>query len=288
MTIHPGSTLATMAGCIGVAVLAIPATAQPGRDAISLSPHRAIYDITLERASPGSGIAAMTGRMVYELTGSECEGYAQNMRFVTRTTEQNGVAQVNDLRTSTWEEAKGGRLRFNLQQFRDEKLAEQTQGDADRGDADGPISVQLSEPNKKDLKIRPDVYFPMQHSRGLLAAAKRGDRFFAVPLYDGSDQGEKVYHTTSYIGDRLDPGSKDLPQDLVSKNGLDTRPAWPIAISYFEPGSESRDAVPAYELSFRFFDNGISTRILIDYGDFAIRGALKELELLPVTKCEGQ
>ena len=29
-------------------------------------------------------VTAVTGRMVYELTGSACEGYTQNMRFVTR------------------------------------------------------------------------------------------------------------------------------------------------------------------------------------------------------------
>jgi hypothetical protein len=66
-------------------------------------------------------------------------------------------------------------------------------------------------------------------------------------------------------------------------NGL---PSWPIAISYFEPGSEKKDAVPTYELGYRFFDNGVSTGLKIDYGDFAIRGDLSAIEMLEPSKCQ--
>ena len=41
-----------------------------------------------------------------------------------------------------------------------------------------------------------------------------------------------------------------------------------------------------YELSFRFYENGVSSRLYIDYGDFAIRGELKELTFLEEGKCE--
>ena len=88
---------------------------------VHFAPHRAVYEFTLTRTSAGSGVSEMTGRMVYDLTGSACEGYTQNMRFVTRTVNQDGSTQVNDLRSSSWEEI-GRKLRFSSSQYRDDRL----------------------------------------------------------------------------------------------------------------------------------------------------------------------
>ena len=52
---------------------------------------------------------------------------------------------------------------------------------------------------------------------------------------------------------------------------LDQLAAWPVSIGYFEPGSDNKDAVPVYELRFLFFENGVSRKLFIDYGEFAIR-----------------
>ena len=49
-----------------------------------LAPHRAVYDLALDKASDRSGITGITGRMVYEFNGSACEGYTVTFRFVTR------------------------------------------------------------------------------------------------------------------------------------------------------------------------------------------------------------
>ena len=100
---------------------------------VHFQPHRAVYDITFDHATPGSGVADMTGRMVYEMTGSSCGGYAQNMRFVTRMTNQEGVAQVNDLRTSSFEDLAAHQLRFSSSQYENQKLSESSQGSAGPG-----------------------------------------------------------------------------------------------------------------------------------------------------------
>ena len=63
----------------------------------------------------GTGVTSVIGRMAYDLTGSVCEGFTQNMRFVTRMTNQSGSTVVTDLRSATWEEATGKRFRFELQ-----------------------------------------------------------------------------------------------------------------------------------------------------------------------------
>ncbi len=167
----PTGALALMAAC---ALTPAPAAGQAG---ISLSPHRAIYEMTLATTRGGSGVTAVSGRMVYELTGSACEGYTQNMRFVTQMTNQGGNAMITDLRSSSWEEGSGRRFRFSSSQFRDEKPTEATAGDAARANADD-IKVELTKPAKKGLSLSARVYFPIQHSIALLQAAKDGqDRF---------------------------------------------------------------------------------------------------------------
>jgi len=73
---------------------------------------------------------------------------------------------------------------------------------------------------------------------------------------------------------------------VKSAERLDQLPAWPVSIGYFEPGSDKSDAVPVYELTFLFFENGVSRKLFIDYGEFALRGELKEISFHEPSKCE--
>ncbi len=276
------------AAAMSAAMLVTPISnsqAQVGGGAVQFRPHRAVYDITFDHATPGSGVADMSGRMVYEMTGSTCGEYAQNMRFVTRMTNQEGVAQVNDLRTSSFEELATHRLRFSSSQYENQKLAEASQGSAGPGNGASFTEVKLTKPAKKTVKLPSDIYFPIQHSLALVEAARAGHSQFTANLYDGSDKGEKFYETSAVIGPRADPGSVKASAKVANSEKLNGLASWPIAIGYFEPGPARLDALPTYELSFRFYENGVSSRLYIDYGDFAIRGELKELTFLDAGKC---
>ena len=83
---------------------------------------------------------------------------------------------------------------------------------------------------------------------------------------------------------RSEPGSIDT-SGVANAEKLNALASWPIAIGYFEPGPARSDQSPTYELAFRFYENGVSTRLFIDYGDFAIRGDLKELQFLEEEPC---
>jgi hypothetical protein len=267
-----------------LAALSSPVSAAAGD--IMMAPHRAVYDMSLAAARGGSGVTAVSGRMVYELTGSACEGYTQNMRFVTQMINQGGNAVITDLRSSSWEEGNGKRFRFNSSQYRDEKPTEVTAGDAARANAADDVKVELTKPSKKDLSLSSRVYFPVQHSIALLSAARTGRAIFRADLYDGSEKGEKVYDTVSVIGRPKIPGTGPQLPPIKNAEALEQLTAWPVSIAYFEPGSDKKDAVPVYELSFLFFENGVSRRLFIDYGEFAIQGEIKEIVFLPASKCD--
>lgn len=275
---------AATGGALLVALVA-QVSALTGKHGAYIAPHRAVYEITLEHASPGSGVVEMTGRMVYEMSGSHCKGYEQKMRFVTRMTNQEGIAQINDLRTSSFEDLATHHLRFSSSQYENQKLSEASQGSAGPSNGATFTKVELTKPSKKTVKLPSDIYFPIQHSLALLESARSGKAIFTANLYDGSDKGEKFYETNAVIGKPKNTNVKSQSARRNFGGKLDDLTAWPVAISYFEPGPVETDQLPTYELSFLFFENGVSSDLFIDYGDFSIRGELKELTLLEKAKC---
>jgi EipB-like len=271
---------------VGLAPLLLWSLASPAAgDDITLAAHRAIYEMSLTGARGGSGVTAVSGRMVYELTGSACEGYTQNMRFVTQMVNQGGATVLTDLRSYSWEEGSGKRFRFSSSQYRDEKATEVIAGDAARTNTADDVKVELTKPAKKDLLLPSRVHFPVQHSIALLKAAAAGNTSFRADLFDGSEKGEKVYDTVSTIGRRKPPGANRALHPVKDAERLDALAAWPVSIGYFEPGSDNTDQVPVYELGFLFFENGVSRRLYIDYGEFALTGQLTEIQFYAPAKC---
>lgn len=267
---------------LGVAIW--PGMPVQAAEPLPLVSHRAVYEITLDKSRGGAGVTELSGRMVYELSGSTCEGYTQSMRFVTRMSGQDGTPTLTDMRSSSWEDLAATKFRFSSSQYKNEKLAEQVSGDAERAGAS--IAVQVTRPKKAELKLSGKALFPIQHSLALLVAAKKGETLFTTDLYDGSEKGDKLYATTAVIGKVLPAGHNKTLEPVASAAKLDALPAWPVSLSYFEKGKDKSDAVPTYELGFLFFENGISRRLRIDYGEFSVKGQLKELVFLETAACD--
>jgi envelope integrity protein B len=285
------SLRAALGAGLGAALLwAAPAAGQAAwaaGESVALAPHRAVYELTLSASRGGTNMTSVTGRMVYDLTGSPCEGYTQKMRFVTRMTHQSGSSSVSDLRSTTWEDGVGKSFRFDSTQVRDDnKAGETTTGEATRLGASEGVKVELTKPAKRTLSVPAGAYFPVQHTIALLLAARAGKASFRADLYDGSEKGEKVYDTVAAVGRVQTSGSNRKLAPVAGTDRLNATQAWPVSIAYFEPRSEGRDALPVYEISFLMFDNGVSRRLKIDYGDFALQGDITEITFHEPSKCE--
>ena len=209
----------------------VAALAEPSN--ITFAAHRAIYELAIDTTSPGSGVSGIGGRIVYELTGSTCEGFTQNMRFVTVTTGSEGGSQTTDLRTSSWEHFPADKLRFSSSTYQNDALTEQARGTALRATAQEAPVVELAKPEKKTFTIASPVYYPMQHSTALIQAARSGKTHFSADLYDGSENGTKVYTTSALIGQRMAPGVRSIKALTGQKAGstLDAVSSWPVSIS---------------------------------------------------------
>ena len=259
------------------------AQAFAGKESNKLVAHRAIYEMTLDDARSASGITGIDGRMVFEFTGSECDGYSLNMRMVTQMTDTQGQTNLTDLRSSTWEQGDGQKFRFQSAQYLNDKLGDITMGRAVRETPKEAVKVKLSQPSAAELDLSGPLLFPTQHSFALIAAARTGQGLFQARVYDGSEKGQKVYDTTAFIGTEVQPGSDAKLEQVAKDKGLGELASWPVSIGYFE--AKGGDLTPSYQIDFRLYENGVSRDLLIDYGDFSIRGTLTSLEYLKATEC---
>ncbi|HEX2842762.1 cell envelope integrity EipB family protein [Hyphomicrobium sp.] len=279
--------LAIGAASLAAGVRLVPSVqAAPALKEVVFAPHRAIYDLSLESAKSGSGVAGVNGRIVYELSGNACEGYAQSMRFVTQTLNQEGEIQTTDLRTSSWEEVPALRLRFSTSTYQNDIAADQTQGVAKRTQPNGAVSVDLGKPTRRQVPLSGDIYFPIQHSMAIIQAARAGRTIFAADLFDGSESGDKVYSTSTAIGRQTKPGGGAVISLAKGSADLDRVPSWPVSVSYFPAAQAQGDTIPLYEMSYRFHENGVTSSLTINHGDFSIKGELKELTYFEASPCK--
>src|SRR5215203_3135775 len=185
-----------------LAGLALPASAQ-GSGTTALASHRAVYDLKLSSTRGKRSMNAVRGRILYDFSGSACEGYALQFRQVSELDSGEGKVVVSDLRATSWEDGAAKRLRFHSQNFFDENLRDSVDGQAER-EGNG-VAVELKAPGEKKLDLKNELVFPTEHVRRIITAARDGKTLLQVAVYDGSDTGEKIYDTLTIIGKAIAP-----------------------------------------------------------------------------------
>ncbi|WP_427929153.1 EipB family protein, partial [Agrobacterium cavarae] len=179
----------------GVGLMPCIASAVPA-SVPNLISHRAVYDLELKDASDRSGIEGMTGRMVYEFTGSSCKGYKTDFRFVTQINTGDAV-RMTDQQTTTFEDAVSKKFTFETKSFTDDKLDKEVIGSA--ADVDGKMKVDLTKPDPREIDLVPGE-FPTEHMYQVIENAKLGKRIFESRVFDGSDDGDESLITSTLVG----------------------------------------------------------------------------------------
>ncbi|QLF70344.1 cell envelope integrity EipB family protein [Peteryoungia desertarenae] len=264
----PRSLLAMVVAASACSPLTAHATA-----AGKLVPHRAVYDVQLKEASERSGIEGMRGRMVYEFRGSACDGFSTDFRFVTQINTGEGT-RVTDQRSSTFEDVEAGTFSFSTKTFTDDQLDTDISGAA--REQGGKVKVELTGPSNREVEVAASR-FPAEHMLEVISRAQRGERFFESRIYDGSEEGDQTYLTTTIVGPRQKPGALDGETKAVGE--LLKAEYWPVSISYFEENTVG-DQLPIYSQSFKLYENGVTRDLTLDYGDFVLTGKLTKLEIL--------
>lgn len=274
----PMAAAGLMAGACFVAVL-------PAQAAATLAPHRAVYDLKLLKSHGKRPVDAVRGRILYDFSGSACEGYALQFRQVSEIDSGEGKVALSDLRAATWEEGDAKSFRFNSENKVNERVVDTVDGNAGR-DSSG-VSVRLSKPKPKSFDLDTKIAFPTEHVRRVIEAAEAGKKLLELSVFDGSESGDKVFSTLAVIGNVIAPGEK-LPDDAAAGNAaLASLRRWPVTISYFEQDSaKTGEQTPAYAIGFELYENGISRALSLDYGDFVVSGTMSQLELKDAAACK--
>ncbi len=251
---------------------------------IEFASHRAVYELKLASARGNRPVEAVRGRILYDFSGSQCEGYGLQFRQVSEIEAGEGVRMMTDMRAATWEDADAKTFRFNSQNYVDQKLKNAVDGRAER-DASKAV-VDLKKPASKEFGIDAGIMFPTDHMRRIIVAAREGKTLLQGPVFDGSDTGEKVYDTMTVIGPAIEPEAQK-PDDAAGKDEqLSKLRRWPVSISYFDKSKAGGDQLPVYGIKFELYENGISRALALDYNDFVVAGTMTALETRPTQPCK--
>lgn len=254
----------------GLAMLA------PAPQAAEIAPHRALYTMTLGSTRGDSGVVGATGAMDYEW-GETCDGWTieQRYRLKMRYAESRDVDVTSSF--VTWESKDGLRYRFNQRQTRNGALDQEIRGEAKLdGPGRGGVAV-FSKPKPQTLKLAAGVLFPSAHTILLIDRAKAGDTFLTRQVFDGATD-ENAVQVSAVIGNRVTPD-----QISAKLSPLLERPGWRVRLAFFPEDAKAEE--PDYELGMRLLDNGVSTDMTIDYGDYSIRAKLDDIEPLGKPSC---
>jgi len=245
--------------------------------------HRAVYELKLAQARGKSTAVSARGRILYNFSGSACEGYALEFRQVSELDNGEGKVTLSDLRSNTWEDGSGKAYRFNSQNYLNQRLVDAVDGRAER--QQNAISVTLTKPSDRKVDLDVKIVFPTEHVRRIIEAAREGKTILDLPVFDGSENGEKVYNTLTVIGHAIAADGRAPTDAAAGQAALAGLKRWPITVSYFEKSAKAGEQIPVYSIAFELYENGISRALMLDYNDFAISGELKTLEIKDSKAC---
>jgi hypothetical protein len=268
----------------GAALIGSAAHAAPPLPFLS---HQAVYELSLQKSRGNASVNSARGRILYNFVGSSCEGYTTEFRQVSQLDMGESKSILSDLRSTSWEDGEGKSYRFKIETRTNEAATSAIDGMAERTKTG--ITVKLKQPKAKTFTLDAAIVFPTEQVHRIVDAAKAGKSLLELAVYDGSDDGEKVYNTLTVIGQAI-PGEKApaTPDVTTTSDRLKGLTRWPVTVSYYDRSVKSGtgEQTPVYAMSFELYENGVSRALVLDYNDFVIAGAMAKLDVKDVKPCK--
>ena len=282
----PFSRLQAGSLAITLAVLAPAASAYAAAGAPFMA-HQALYELKLLKSRGSATINSANGRILYNFTGSACEGYTSDFRQVSELDSGEGKNTLSDLRSTSWEDGAGKSYRFKIDTRMNDGDPSMIDGIAER-DGDH-VTVKLKLPVVKTFTLAGSTVFPTEQIHRIISAAREGKSVLELSVYDGSDTGEKVYNTLTVIGAPI-PGDRKIaaPDPSTDSEDMKSLTRWPVTVSYYDETAKSNsgEQTPVYAMSFELYENGVSRSLVLDYNDFVIGGTLGKFNVKASKPCK--
>lgn len=249
------------------------ATVAGGADAQVLQPHRAVYDLALAEANDDSDVEGLSGRWVFEFSGSACQGYTLTSRIVMRFDMTEGSRMV-DQRVTNFESGDGETFRFDTRSYIDEVLESEVKGTAQQA-ASGTL-VQYEKPEAVERSFGPTL-FPTAQLRELQENAEAGEHFYQSSIFDGTEFTDHAVMVSVVVG-KPKPVREGDPERAVL-GVLADDDFRPVTVAYFDGEGADGEETSDYNVSFKLHDNGIQRDMMIRYEDYSMTGKLIDLSL---------
>lgn len=263
-----------------------PCTGARAAPSVAFLAHQAVYDLSLKTSRGNANISNATGRILYNFAGSACEGYTTEFRQVSQLDAGESKTTISDLRSTSWEDGEGKSYRFKIETRMNDADATSVDGIAEREGT--TVKVKLKKPKVKTFTIEGAV-FPTEQVKLIIEAARQGKSLLELVIYDGSDDGEKVYNTLTVIGQPI-PGTKApaSPDATTGNETFKSQTRWPVTVSYYDRATKSNagEQTPIYAMSFELYEDGVSRALTLDYNDFVISGAMGKIDVKATKPCK--
>ena len=244
---------------------------------VVIAPHRAAYKLELKRTRQDSQISEASGAMVYTW-GETCDGWRVEQQFVLNVVRGDGNAMQLTAVSSTWESKDGTRLRFNVKRERNGQEVEKIRGEARLDGENGAGVAEFEMPKPTRIKLPKGTVFPTMHTIRLMRRAAEGANTDRQSVFDGSELGPPG-PVSAFILPLKDP---KIPSKAIVPP-LGPQKVRNIQLAFFSALGNALE--PEFEMSIALQDNGIAPGLVLDYGDYAVRGTLARLEALEKPDC---
>jgi len=249
------------------------AAVEPGAE--QMVAHRAAYRLRLDSIRDSASVAQAEGVMLFEVVDA-CDAWASRQRFTLVIGDRDGNVIETSSDYATLEAKDGSSLRFSLTQVTNGNVTSRVAGDAQLTPQGG--RARYTEPAAAEEDLPAGTILPMIHTIRSLAAARAGERIFITPLFDGTTA-DGAQDTTTIISGGWAAGQPNAAFPLISSVGSAR-----MRIAFFERNASGQGggaSTPQYEVSLRYFANGIADELKMDFGEFVVAGSLGELQAIP-------
>ncbi len=252
-----------------------PSVSSAAAPTVTLASHRAVYDVSLVRASQRDGVRGARGTMTYTLT-DRCEGYTVESAMHLDMGMASGDDSQLEQRFAAWEAKNNRSATFRMLTRENGAVKDSYHGEV-KLDANGAGTATYHGENDVTYDLPEGTLLSTNHLVAVLEAAAKGEHFVNRPVMDGSfDDGP--YRVSAAIGpERHAPVT-------AGQNGEATGGAsWPLALAYYP--LESEQDAPEYELMMAVGTNGIARHLVQDFGGFTLAFELSKVELITGPSC---
>jgi hypothetical protein len=236
-------------------------------------PHHALYDLTL-KSSTEQGVLAAKGNLTYDIADG-CSGWSTSQHLLIHMTDRDGrdTTMVSDY--ATFETKDGTHLNFHARQMTDKETTEVLDGTAVLDHSGGRGHADYAGPEHRRVALPPGTMLPNAHTAAILQAGHAGKRFLAMPLFDGTgaDGAQDTFVT-------IEGWRPPRTEKWSILSGL---PSGRVHVAFFDRDGSSEE--PDYEIGMRYFDNGVSDDLAMNFGDFVMAGKLTEFEPSRAPRC---